>query len=1089
MNRRKNVDFIQAKQTMTAPYQLRLKLLGELQVFRNAETITNQLPRKGLALLAYLAVTNRPHSRSVLAELLWSDFPEQRARKNLRDLLAALRPLASPWLLITHTNVRFSPTNMPECDLHPFLDTIQQRTPQVEQLADALQRYEGEFLAGFYVRKAAIFEEWAALQREYLHQQALAGLENLVDQYYSGGQLEVGLQAAARLLTLDPWQESSHRRMMQLYAAKGEISSALRQYERCKDLLAAELGIKPAHETTTLAATLRQQLERKSGAAHLPTASATESIQHNLPAELLAFFGREVELAQLGEYVMTDHARLTTILGLGGMGKTRLALAFARQMITNERFPNGVYFVNLQGVENASHLWDACAKAVGTPLSPVESPLPQLVRFLSTKQLLLILDNFEQLISAAAELQHLLHNTQLLQVVVTSRIRLPLQYSAILHLRGLSFPATDAEIEDCRYSALDLLEDRFTRNSNRPLSVSEVQALRQIARLTAGMPLAMELAAAWEDTLTAAEIVEQLATDISFLHTNLHDIPTRQQHLSAVFEASWQHLSRIEQELMIKLAHFGVSFSRKDAQTITTAPLALFASLVRKSLLHHDRVNGRYQMHPLIRQFCRDKGEVSTFVHTLREAHSDHYGRILQGQLSSLLGAAQTAAIRRIHLDWTNFQQAWLWAVEHRNNPRLQGMVHSLGNYCLLSGQYRAGRQLFAAAVTTLTDAAPDQPLSLAICLAWQAMFARQLSDIDDAKKLLQMAQHYLNDPTLHHRNTRFVRGFIWRQLGNIASHRQEIDKAIDYYERALELLLQEEDQTWIMAVCQNLGNTLLYGQGNASRAADVCALGMENARSMGDKGGIAWMLLQEKAILEHQGDFAVARLHGEEAFRLFMENGNPFEITMAQERLVFNQYLQGEFPAAAEQIPPIIAAYEQLSQRESYARAQNLQAHIALHQGNWNLARQIWQKLRQHELLIWRNQAQLGLAQMALADSHPRDAAQLLSPVVAYWREINNLYQLMETLAVTCYLPEEVLSGLQFSSAALFSEIENAGIAYSMMLATPAQALRQNEQGDNAKAVGIYQCAISHAFVSNSRWIAEMCREWAHVLARRSLF
>ncbi len=1085
MNRRKNVDFIQAKQTMTARCQLRLKLLGELQVFRNAETITNLLPRKGRALLAYLAVTNRPQSRSALAELLWSDFPEQRARKNLRDLLATLRPLASSWLLITHTNVRFSPANMPECDLHPFLDTVQQRAPQVEQLASALQQYEGEFLAGFYVRKAAVFEEWAALQREYLHQQAIAGLEKLVDQYSSGGQLEAGLQVAARLLSLDPWRESSHRRMMQLYAVKGEVSSALRQYERCRDLLAVELGIKPAHETTALAEALRQQLERNLGTTHLSTAPATKSVRHNLPAELLTFFGREAELAQLGQYVVTDNARLTTILGLGGMGKTRLALAFARQMVADARFPDGVYFVDLQDIEGARHLWDACMKAVGAPLSPVEPPLPQLIRFLSAKQLLLILDNFEQLVSSAAELQHLLHNTQSLQIVVTSRIRLPLQYSAILHLHGLSFPATDAEIEDRPYSALDLLEDRFSRSSNGQLSAGETQALRRIAQLTAGMPLAMELAAAWGDTLPAAEIVEQLANDISFLHTHLQDIPTRQQRLNAVFEAGWQRLSRVEQELMIKLAHFGVSFSRKDAQTITAAPLALFANLVRKSLLHHDRADGRYQMHPLVRQFCRAKGEnsVSALVPALREAHSDHYGRILQGQLSSLLGAAQTAAIHRIHLDWTNFQRAWLWAVEHGNEPRLKGMVHSLGNYCLLSGQYRAGRRLFAAAVTALADSAPDRPLSLAICLAWQAMFARQLSDVEDATRLLQRAQHYLNDPTLRHRNTCFARGFIWRQLGNIASHKQEIDQAIQYYEEALEFLLQEEDQTWIMVVCQNLGNTLLYGRGNSSRAADVCALGMESARSMGDKGGIAWMLLQEKAILEHQGNFAAARLHGEEALSLFTENGNPFEITMAREQLVYNHYLQGEFPTAAEQMPPIIAAYEQLSQQESCTRTRNLQAHISLHQGNWSLARPIWQKLRQHELSAWRNRAQLGLAQLALADSHPLDAAQLLRPVVAYWREINNLYHLMETLAVTCYLPQEVLRGIQPSSAALFSEIENAGIAYIMMLATPALALRQGEQGDKAKALGTYQRAIGNAFVSNSRWIAAMCRDLAHVL------
>lgn len=1063
---------------MTNSSTLKLTLLGNLRIACDGQLLTNQLPRKGQALVAYLAVNKRPHQRSILAELLWSDYPPQRALKNLRDLLAAMRPILGSWLTITRTAVYLTTTASITSDLDAFLTAVQQHPPRAEQLETALAQYQKEFLAGFSLRKASVFEEWVAVQREYLHMQAIAGLEELVDIYQKTHKWDAGLHTAQRLLALDPWRESVHRRVMQLYAAQGEVVAALRQYDRCCILFAKELGVKPAAETTALAATLRQQQEHDVTQRSSPIAQSEQAPPHNLPAEMLTFFGRQDELNNLSQHIFQRQTRLTSIIGLGGMGKTKLALAFARQATANGRFPAGVFFISLQAITTANDLWQACAEATGAALNPGSPPLPQLINHLRQQKMLLILDNFEHLLSAANDLQQLLVQTNALQILVTSRQHLPLQSAAVLQLHGLPYPIQHHDTS-ITYPALSLLQDRLTRSSGRIPSQNDIPALCQITRLTAGMPLALELAAAWGDTLSTTEIASELAANISVLDTTLQDIPPRQRQIHVIFDASWRHLSAAEQALMIQLVQFGDNFARKDAQVVTQAPLAMFASLIQKSFLQHEQTNGHYAIHPLIRQYCQHEAEQSfpELLQATREIHSHHYGRILQSQLAPLLGTEQPVAIHRLHRNWDNIRLAWQWAIATRNSQRLAKTMASMGNFCLFSGRYGEGCDLFAAAAQPLSKAEPAQPQAHALCLGWQAMFTRQLGNDDTAGQLLHTALHILNHPILGRCDTRFARGFIVRQLGNLASQQQQIDQAITYYEEALSMMVQVEDPTWLMAVCQNLGNSLLYGRGNVHRATEICNIGLESVQTMGDKGGIAWMLLQKKAILEHLGDFAEARLQGEKALALFQENGNTYEITMAQEQNCLNMFLRGDFAAAALALNPILSIYQQLSLIDAYARAQNLQAQIALHMGDDDAARAIWQTLWQHDTPFWQHLARQGMAQLSLKSGQPTDAARLLQPALAYWQTIDNSYHQMEALTVALYLPKNYLEQMQLSFPEMWAAITEKGITYTIMLALPALALQM-------EAVGNLDAA-QYPFVAKSAWLAALSKEITSSLSR----
>jgi DNA-binding SARP family transcriptional activator len=244
---------------------LRLEMLGELRLSLGSRLLS--ISKKGQALLCYLAVTGQPHSRDVLAGLLWSDFPEQRARANLRDTLSDLHRTLPHHLIIERHTIAFiddpSQTWIDSAVFQSQVEQVQQvlrKTPSpamlpvelVKQLEGAVNYYRGEFLTGFYVRRAAVFEEWLVGQRERLRQLAVEALQIVAAYFTSSGDYPTGLRYARRLLALDPWREEGHRLLMRLLALSGQQSAALKQYESCRQILMDELGLEPASETEAL---------------------------------------------------------------------------------------------------------------------------------------------------------------------------------------------------------------------------------------------------------------------------------------------------------------------------------------------------------------------------------------------------------------------------------------------------------------------------------------------------------------------------------------------------------------------------------------------------------------------------------------------------------------------------------------------------------------------------------------------------------------------------------------------------------------------------------------------------------------------
>lgn len=230
-----------------------LKLLGSPQISIDEKPITQFISRKAQALLIYIIVTGKLHSRAVLAELFWQNRPSNQSMKNLRAALSNLRQLVGAHLIITRQTVTFNG----ECPYDLDVEAIQAIanrpvTDNLQFLSEAVTQYRGDFLEGFYVPDAPDFENWALMERERLRELAIEGLHSLAEQYLRQQNYMAGLAATRKLLAIDPWRETAHRQQMIFFARTGQRRAALAQYNSCLKILVDEFGIEPMAETTAV---------------------------------------------------------------------------------------------------------------------------------------------------------------------------------------------------------------------------------------------------------------------------------------------------------------------------------------------------------------------------------------------------------------------------------------------------------------------------------------------------------------------------------------------------------------------------------------------------------------------------------------------------------------------------------------------------------------------------------------------------------------------------------------------------------------------------------------------------------------------
>jgi predicted ATPase len=406
---------------------------------------------------------------------------------------------------------------------------------------------------------------------------------------------------------------------------------------------------------------------------------------HNLPAPATPFVGREVELAQIAALLQDPQCRLISLVGPGGSGKTRLAIQAAAQSAP-QAFPGGVHWIALAAIASAEGAMTALADALqisfyvrpSSTLS-LQAAQAQLISYLADQEALLVLDNCEQLVAGEfIELvAELMAAAPRLKLIATSRERLSLPGEWALEVAGLSFPSSDGAEELSGYAAVQLFVRCARRAGPFVPDAADWPAIGRICQLLGGMPLGVEMAAAWTKVLPCQEIAAELERDLLTLTATWRMVPERHRTLRTVFDHSWRLLSNEERAALCRLAVFRSGFQREAAVEAAGASLGLLGALIDKSFLR--RTSGRFEMHPVLRQCAMEKLAADADAYAeARSRHAGYYSQWLSGMNEKLKGRDQLAALAALRMETQNLHDVWRWLIEQRDRVRLHKVLPAM---------------------------------------------------------------------------------------------------------------------------------------------------------------------------------------------------------------------------------------------------------------------------------------------------------------------------------------------------------------------------------------------------------------------------
>lgn len=839
--------------------KLELTLLGETTIKRNGKPVASLPSRKAEAMLLYLVCTQRPYSRELLADFFWDDRPAEQALANLRSLLSGLRRSFGPYLEITRQTVAFKEDSPCWIDAAEF-----QQLAQSELIADwetAVSLYQADFLAGFDIRDSRGFEEWVTLERERHQRTAVHLLRRLVQTCLDQQQYEKGIRHAARLLSLAPLSEWAQRQMMLLLARNDQRAEALRQYQTCCDILVEELGIDPSPETTILYERIR---------------AAGDSRRHNLPVATAPFVGRIQELEQIQAQLVRPSCRLLTLVGPGGIGKTRLALQIAQTAVGT--FLNGIFFVPLAAAHAPEFIIPAIAEAVGFTFAGAAPPQTQLLNYLQAKEMLLVLDNFEHLLKGSQLLAEMSQALPDVKLLVTSRERLNLKTEWTFEVEPLPLPDEGNEQPT---DAIVLFSQMAQRaQANFALTAETQPHVAKICHLVAGVPLGIELASAWVHQLSCAEIAQELAHGIGFLRTQAGDVPHRHRSLQSVFSHSWGLLTTEEQQVLAQLTVFRGGFTREAAHQVTQASLWTLTALVDKSLLHR-QANGRYEMLEMVRQFAAEQLTAQPERQaTAQSRHAQYFLLLLHYQEDRWQTGERQQALDLLTPELENVRTAWHWVVAALEDPTTAEIVpvavrwldqatRSLFFLYESRGWFQDGAAAFGWALAALEEMTLHKTEAQQIygkLLVRYGRFATFLGQYEKAQQVLEKAQPYLqaaND------SKEISLGHSY--LAIVTSFQGNYEQAMAEAEISLALASKINHPQGI-AFVQNLRGTLAHRLGEYDAARDYYEISLNLRRTVGDQHGTAVVLNNLGNLANAEQDFEMARRYYEESQLIFKE-------------------------------------------------------------------------------------------------------------------------------------------------------------------------------------------------------------------------
>lgn len=595
------------------------------------------------------------------------------------------------------------------------------------------------------------------------------------------------------------------------------------------------------------------------------TVARSHKRNHTLPHQSTPFVGREQEVKELVTMLRRDEISIATIMGPGGMGKTRLSLQVAESLADD--YEHGVHFVPLAALTSPEQIVTAIAEVLRVNFSGGQSPREQLLEYLSNKVLLLVLDNFEHVVDGAELVAEMVQRAPTLKVLVTSRTKLNLRGENTYSIAGMVLPRTGVALQEAAHEPSLQLFLQSARRSKPGFELTD-QNLPWVVRIcesVQGMPLAIELAAAWVEMLDVNEISDEIDQSLDFLESELRDMPDRHRSIRSVFDYSWELMSEDERQSFVQLSIFRGGFHRDAAQQVIGVSLRGLQALVNKSLIHRD-AHGRYTVHEVLRQYAAEAlNRDAALVGRLLDQHMRYYAQFLFDQESNLKGRQQTEATLAIEQEMQNIRAAWQRAVDHASFEVIGLSLESLNRFYDMLTLFDEGEQVFREAAERLAPLAKTETerLILGRLIARLGWFARRIRSGEEARRITLESINILNAV-----DARLETAFPLNTLGCIARDEGNHAEAIRFIRDSLMIYRDGRDKWGVGFTLFELGDSsrVLDNYADAERflkeSITVC-------QAIGDQNGVAWAYIRLGQMAQAQGDYDNTRTYFKEALTI----------------------------------------------------------------------------------------------------------------------------------------------------------------------------------------------------------------------------
>jgi predicted ATPase/DNA-binding SARP family transcriptional activator len=891
---------------------LEVNLLGACEVWRQGKPISPRIwpQKKAFALFKRMvSERGRVFTQEHLIELFYPEWDLQKATQNLFKRISEVRRALEPRLkkgtaskFIRNAGLDgycFRPKIFCLVDLEVFQThmaagqkaELENRWAQArEHYLRAIELYRGDYLSD------DLYEEWTQDLRSYWREQYLTGLSRLAESHARLGEFEQAIGLCQRVLNVEPGRESVYHQKMLYLSLTQETSTS--QDDRSRDGLDPEQSARPQVEPVRLP---WESANGKRRGMYPPP--VLTSVRHNLPMPLTSFVGRVRETAELQQ--LLSQTRLLTLTGLGGSGKTRLALHLVADLV--REFPHGIWWIELAPVSDPGLISQSVAAVLNIKSESQRPLIEELFDYLRNRQLLLILDNCEHLVHSCAQwVGRLLRACPSLKVLTTSREILGVPGEIVWSVPPLGLPKANGTVHLDSLAAADAVRLFVERaGSVKPgyqLTERNAASIAQICQRLDGIPLAIELAAVRSNTLSAQEILTRLDDCLQLLTGSARAALPRHQTLTAALDWSYDLLPAEEKGFLARFSVFAKSSNLEAAERVcAVAPLRtkqrhapqrencnpsstlnLLTRLVEKSLVLADEHENetRYRLLEIVRQYSLTKLVRSGKAECLRAKNLDievgkctrnrhlyFYLKLAEQAEAECSGKNQKRWLDRLELEHGNLQVALEWArlrPEHQEVAlRLAG---ALGWFWEVRGYWEEGyrrlTELLADASRTRQSEGKCNPLRakwIAKAFTAAGALAWRRGDYDQAAALSEKGLGL-------YQKTGDRRGIAsaLNVLGLVAHYRGEYQRAIGFYQESLDLCRALGDPRGEASTLNNLGRVAYY-QGDHAQAQGLLEQSLALWQALKDEWGMAMVLLL-------LGEVALAQSEGRRAELLFAE-------------------------------------------------------------------------------------------------------------------------------------------------------------------------------------------------------------------------